>query len=677
MGRDSREVGAGPKTGIPRKAREYTFREFLPVYGVDFVSSWCAAWAKAFQLENPTSVEKWYQPVRRFLAAVALLRDTDGPAKSLAEKLTTAPSEIDEPTLSLAIRHVASLAVDVNDSLLFSNVQMRTRVNFVHTLNAGLRRLNRVGLLPDFKPASVLRRSYRPRHIPSLAEIGRAGRQHATVAVGLSLEEHASAVAHLASTRLDALRDCLEHEFLLEAERFERGRICLERKDLPTAEEIDHVLKRGSRYRPRANISGLINEFRVAFSIKDDDLPCLPVRWLSRYRNGVVDLNSLSERERMLIEFAGGKAAIYAYFEATKVATNALIGILLIDSAMNVSSIEQLPIDPFVSSTARGRRRIATIASHKMRAGGATVFGHLVEDEAELAGISGRSRLSSVRAIKLYQGMSEPLRARGRAQNNPEVDEHLLLTTIGKGNSGLVTSDCRSASNQWWPEFIKRISSNETIGGLPISRNMIRTTVIQLRTSKSGFGHALAQSLAQHKSPATTLGYIDAPWLKAQLAEQIRSFQDLFEAAVTVDLDDYLFKLGFDDEILAKRRADAVEHGLDFFCVAQEPVDARTSSTPTCNPLRPCENCPIRRFHPSRQNLECLCTVHQALLLAEQHMPIANPQRWAAVWLPWRAVTEAYMLKIKRSSLKPLLIEIESSVQQRIHNGILELPMVS
>jgi hypothetical protein len=677
MSRDSRGIGAGPKTGVPRQAREYTFREFLPIYGDGFVASWCSAWAKAFELENPTSVEKWYQPVRRFLATVALLGDTRGPAKSLAEILRTAPTEIDESTLSSAIRHVASLALDVNDTLLFCDVQMRTRVNFVHALNAGLRRLNHVGLLPDFKPASILRRSYRPRHIPSLAEIGRAGREPVKVAVGLSLEEHASVVAHLASTRLEALRGCLEHEFLVEAERFEKGRIWLARDDLPSAEEIDYILQHGSRYRPRGDISGLINEFHAAFSIREDDLPSLPIRWLSRYRGGIINLNPLSERERMLIEFAGGKTAIYAYFEATKIATNALIGLLLIDTAMNVSSVEQLPVDPFVASNTRGRRRIATIASHKMRAGGATVLGHLVEEEAELPGVDERFPLSTVRAIALYQAMSEPLRARGRVQKNSEVDEHLLITTIGKGNSGLVTSDCRSATTQWWPEFIKRNSENEVIGGLPIARNMIRTTVIQLRTSKSGFGHALAQSLGQHKSAATTIGYIDAPWLKAQLAEQIRSFQDLFEAAVTVDLDGYLLGLGFDEETLRKRRAGAIENGLDFFCAAREVPDARPSSTPTCDPLNPCEDCPIRRFHPSRDNLECLCTVHRALVLAEEHLPMANPQRWAAVWLPWRAVTEAYVQKIRRSSLKPLLMEIESSIRQRVNNGILDLPMVS
>jgi hypothetical protein len=377
-----------------------------------------------------------------------------------------------------------------------------------------------------------------------------------------------------------------------------------------------------------------------------------------------------------------GSVEIVRHLEATARATTAAFGILLIDTAFNVSTLEDLPSKPFVGKVRRGRMRIATVSARKARASGkrneATLLdGPMDDGEADLTLRDPEGLLSGIKVIEQYREMTEPLRMRARLQGQPHVAEKLWIVAQGRSaNGGPVVNDLITMASEWWPNFLERHAEHPVIGGLPISRKMIRPTVLQIQAARNGFNHALAQAIANHEQDRTTMGYIGAPWFRARLMDQVRQFQNLFEAALARGVQDAAVHLGIDQANFEDRIKQASTSGLDFSCAGEERMTAALDPGPTCNPLSPCDLCPARRLVPCDETYRTLHLAHEALVRAEQAMLAQNARRWIMIWLPWRALTEAYVRKLLRSPYKVRFEHVRAATDAELEAGRIALPLI-
>jgi hypothetical protein len=325
---------------------------------------------------------------------------------------------------------------------------------------------------------------------------------------------------------------------------------------------------------------------------------------------------------------------------------------------------------------------IATVAARKIRANGKIVEGSiestgLIEGEAYVRVKGRNSSLSGGDVVRIYLEMSKPLRDRA----STEVAEMFWLVTAGRSSTGgPVSNYLGTMAVEWWPKFLKRHEADPVIGGLPITRQHIRSTELQINAARGGFGHELAQAIADHARDSTTMGYLGAGWFRKQLARQVREFMGLLEAVFVHRVPDVETRLGLTAEAFRSRldRARDVGLDLDFGCSGtQPPAEERAGSSASCTPLIPCDLCPVRHLVPSDESFRNLHLVHTALVRAEPAWIVQNPQRWMLVWMPWRAITEAYVRMIAKSPYKLQFARICKAVDTELAGGDVVLPIIA
>lgn len=687
------------KVWVEKHRRDYDFNDLVPYYGTDFSSTLVDSWPAIFSHEQKGSSQKWFRALKRTLFVVSAMGESvpQSAAGQVYRHLRDRPREpLNVALFRDALQSVVQKLEDLSDKSISKSETWDPRCQFVYALNGVLRRLARYRLLPSIEPLTIRARRLRFKQtVPCLAELTPSGRTHVPVASGadLSLDAHVAAMLDLNVGRLAALRACLEREFIAEHEAFKRGQAWLMRTDLPNADAVDaaiDLLTKRKVLSQRGQRCGRKRDEWFAVRLKeqllldtDDELKAVMVRQAYDRLGGAWYITELSSPYRMLLSYFGS-SEIVRHLESTARATTAAFGLLLIDTAFNVASLNDLPVDPFVSRARHGKRRIATISARKMRAKGRRVEGTLLGgglidgEEVDVPLRGGEGLLPGIEVISRYLEMTEPLRARARKQGRAEVAKKFWIVSGGQANGGAITNDLLSMASEWWPAFLKRNAADCDIGGLPITRRSIRATVLQVRAARSGFGHAIAQAVAEHASDATTMSYLGAGWFRAQLAKQMRAFQHLFEAALAKGLEHAATLLDIDETEFARRVAAAEDAGLDFGCPLH--LEARTTPhdpAPTCNPAAPCDACPTRRFVPTDETFRLLYLAHTALKQAEPILIVQNPKRWLEVWLRWRALTEAYVLKIRRSPHKRQFERVAKAVDAEVRCGDVALPIIA
>jgi len=687
------------KACVEKHGRDYDFNDLVPLYGEGFIGTLVDSWPAIFSHERKPSTMKWFSALKRALSVVASIGESvpESSAGQVYHHLRDRPLEpLDAALFCDALEMFINKLSDLSDKSFVKSETSERRIAIVYSLNGVLRRIARHRLLPSIGPLTIrLPTAQFQRTVPCLAELTSSGRANVPVTPGadLSLDAHVAAMLDLNLVRLAALRDCLNREFIAEYEAFKRGQAWLARTDLPDTDAIDAAIKRlnhkkesGKRgYKERSLDEGVADRLKRHLHLgSDDELKAVVVRQFHNRLSGAWRAQDLPNPYSVLVR-RFGSPEIVRHLEATARATTAAFGLLLIDTAFNVASLSDLPVDPYVSKARHGKRRIATIAARKVRAKGKRVEGTLLGDglidgeEVDLPIRDSEERLSGIEIISRYLEMTKPLRARARRQRLPEVAEKFWILSGGRSaNGGAITNDLNTMASVWWPAFIKRNADDNVIGGLPITRQNIRVTVLQIRSARNGFGHTIAQAVAEHARDSTTMSYLGAGWFRAQLTKQVRAFQQLFEASLAKGLEHAASLLGIEETEFARRVATAEDAGLDFGCPLHfEAETVPHYPAPTCNPAAPCEACPTRRFVPSRENFRLLCLAHMALKGAEPVLVVQNPERWFAVWLRWRALTEAYVRKIRRSPHKRQFEQVANAVEAEVQRGDVALPIIA
>lgn len=688
--------------------RSYDFSFVVESFGSVAALRIARAWE--FMEAKPGRLTARYMSFRRWLRWIADY-PAAGPLRSLVVETRRRVREGTVPTMDVAAfrrlcdaygehlvdskgRTIASGRTD------FSNVSV-----VLQTIGdvAGFQKLGRPLAYPQRLPASM------ETTTPTLAEITRRGKVDwfnpdeaadqllADIGVNsnaLSFDAKLDAIRGLNAKRLSALRRCLEKEFEEALQRFRNGRriLALENKDsaadlaaaLPLPpKEFSAWMDRRFAGDPSRMLSAILHYLLMAnpsgvFLGTKHERHLLPFIRQANLLDAVGGVREKVARRAGAVATPRMQESLQGLVALTADGWNAAVGILLIDTGWNVQPLTDLPVRCFVGGVRRGAQIVVTtrlLQEFKVRAGHdvQAVLATLPRDEQHAASVSPTDgqKFSSVDVIEAVEDMTELIR--------PVRKEGPLLLCARPGFHAVGVVPDLTGQHRLWSDFLARVVDDPDIGGLPITRPMIRKTVLDLEAARSDGDYSPVQMLADHSSGGTTMRrYLRTPWFRRELMNHMRRFHGLLEATLSKDIADVAHHLGIDEAELLQRKELANETGLGSVCL--RPLDGIQPGTV---PGRPCHRvdlchlgCPARRMVPTERALTALVLTNRSLKASETEWIIRNPERWAKVWMPLLAETEAYLERLADSSHRVRLKDAVAHVEVMLASGEVELTQI-
>lgn len=369
----------------------------------------------------------------------------------------------------------------------------------------------------------------------------------------------------------------------------------------------------------------------------------------------------------LAVTSAGGWLGALAHLEGTMRSLLAAQVIVMIDTGFNVSTSEALAAEPFMGSITRGKIRVVTISAAKLRARGELQDGTLL-DGADIDVKRSDGALSGAAAIRAWQDLSSRIRSTARELRLPSAD--LLWIVPGyKSDRNRIGPLTPAGVDHHWRKFLVENANDPIIGNVPIRRQMIRPTVLQLEAARGGFEHTVARRLAQHSQSSTTMRYLSRPWFKAMLSQKMRAFLDSFEAILSEPA--YLEAGKEPPDQYADRAAYARETGLGFLCSQPAGDSSEKGASAPCAEIVRCAGCSFRQFKPSPESLGALAIFERSIRSQKDKFIAANPARWAEVWLPYEALVQVLLEKLRKSRHRVALATAEANIDRALAEGTL------
>ena len=698
---------------LPKHVHPYDLGEIAELLGSSFCKRLAEVWPLAFASDIPQYTEKRLSALLGFLKYVVTeaMKAPYGPQAALVVGLRD--GEADPKSFANSTVAYCALLHDLGDRSLFKSGNKRTRNNTINALGATFKELARHKLLPvDHGMTAIPTGPFEPR-TPTVAEVSAEGDlgpldaraafarllRNPALAGHLGLNEGSAdimgaqdlgtAMVKVLQLRLGALRACAVADLEEEEEAWLEGEAFLSRADLPNP---GHILSAIKQWQPTSGIETLLLE------LEGNGWPVLPGDAQSRLLAYIVRVmaghyacefmvRDLHPSLALAIAGCGGLREVTRRFEATMAAKTAAHLIVLIDTMFNVSVCDRLASDPFAGRSSRGRMEVATLEAIKRRARNKVVTGSMVEavpeevgklDETCFVEVKRVDRTKSgVWAIQTWLKLSLSIRARAKRNGG---DTHLYLWILsggGKRYRGVARRAHFASDWQAWHEFLAKHANDPMIGGLPITREMIRVSCLQARSGPEDDSGRVMQPLAQHKSESTTRPYNDSKWMREVLSEQIRTFQNLLEASAASDIEDIARILGISPKLVLERRGLALQTGLGFFCAAPlAGVRPGTVKGEPCDKLDDCPLCRMRRFVPNPESLEALWLFHTALKSGRASWEATKPERWRVIYLTWLAVIMETEDKINSGRHKIKYVRAATATAKRLAAGEVSVPVL-
>ncbi len=640
----------------------YDFSSLISVYGLKFVDRFSSAWASEFSLDNVKTCKKRFYSIKRFLhwvpRVVGVLRQAD----QFVDAMTSGADMPLRHMMELSDAYAARLR-NLNCAEVIQSDNPKTRSGQIEALSATLQRMANQNIWPNPGPIrGISQKRIRPSNTKSFGEINSKD----NCDIGAGVREEIAAVDALNVERLEALREVLEVDLSKQYLLFQQGQKLLEKPPPISIQEI-------------AEAFGYENTAQVVpvpawadpktEKFHSHALPCL-LHWIRHVQKGRIKVSGFPWRVQRVIGELGGQNTILAHFEGTREALFAAHTIILIDTGFNVQTCDDLPIDPFVGSAVKGKQKIETITARKRRATGGVVEAVLSFDTFELPSAAKGESVSGIRAIEIWQELSKPIRLR---TGSPSIVNRLWIFPEGVNNFGLIRPYTTASFHEWWQRLLDRLKPHPVLGGLAITRKMIRQTVLQISSSKNKLSHLIPQAVAGHSSAATTYRYLSNAWFREQLDEQIRKFQTLWESVFLRDIEEFAEEIGTTEAELVRRRGLAAETGLGFLCSAAFDRTQNSPQSQTCLDVESCATCDLRKFVPTANALEALYLTNKSLASQASSFQAQNPDRWIAVWMPFFALTEALATKLAKSRYQAKWKAAKSVVENKLEMTDLEL----
>ena len=337
--------------------------------------------------------------------------------------------------------------------------------------------------------------------------------------------------------------------------------------------------------------------------------------------------------------------------------------IIMIDTGLNVTTVDGLPHDCLVPSNEPGKYNIS---GWKDRDGGREKLAVVGEETAQIIRMI-LEMTSSFRSVAATGGDSD-WRQPIIPTHGINLERMLFITITGSPTYGIGLFKVDSARTA----FDNFLSRHDSLNGIPWTFDAIRISVGQKKFWEGDLDIASAATeLGHSKGSRCTSGYVVRRAAKQLLEKEIRRFQTLFEAVCVADIPGAAKALGYSNEELQKIIDEACRSGLGVVCWKKIQNGNNQESTQTiCNPEEDCPKCDYKKIVPtSLPNLLDLILHHDYLEENKTDMQSNNPERWSEVHLPWLALSKAMLEKVKRSSLvsREVLNEAQNVANQLKH----------
>lgn len=636
--------------------------ELIPLYGAAYVSELLDGFARVSYEKKHSYIgtqSRWLKHFLTFVAAESLAsQSSDTAANRVFERLTSKQSVKQSDFEDVVSAFFARLR-DPTDKTFCETTGLFARRNYIEISAMTLRAMAEEGFWPRL---GRIRQTHYKRVqgtvTPALGELRRTDNSRQPLA-----SPSMSEIMALNQTRLSALRRCLTATFEGCWKQFQHGEALKARYDGVPIELLANAANSIPKYYGMEGYAGrLPPAVKTHFPLDNPEATLgAALRLFSDEAYQGLSQRSMPSGWQILIARLGGEAKIAPYLGATGRALAAAYGVVLIDSGFNVQPCDDLPINPFYLRAKRGRMTLSTITSIKLRAKGNIVQAATIEEDVSLSREDGN--ISCAEIINRWNLMTAPFRSR------PDADsEHLWVLPYGKSWSGPLKRYDHSSFYSWWNSVIKEHQADPDIGGLRIQRRNIRSTIIQIEASSADLNVTAAALVGNHSKLSTTVGYyLNRGWFKSELDKKIRHFQQLWESTFISEIDGASASIDLPLHVLEARKAEAVQTGLGFSCVnpfsGEQPG---TSSSAACTELQACAGCRLVRFVPSESGFRSLVITDYSLASAEPAFVAANPERWAEVWLPMRALIGATSQRLRESHRRKAFEDVEKAVLQQI-----------
>lgn len=671
----------------------HDFGDLIPLYGSSFTSRLLDSFTRVYVHATGSTTERRTKNLRRMLVFLAFRAGLKAEVNRPVWRVFRALLEGTHATITRedmvdAVEVYVGSVRDLQNFDVVATTNELTRQNMIESLSPILQELGREGLWPDIGPLKGLRgsRVSRGNNIPALGELVRSLTSDAPSS---SVEGNEPNPIELSRQRLIRLRQLFENALLEEEAAFDRQIQLTTMANGITVKEIrDAVRRLPTDYDRKRIVVELPRQVRRCFPLENDDLRLSSLlRYIKAEHCGHFRLQDLSYGLQRVVATCGGTAKVMSYLEGGPRALMSAYMLVSIDSGLNIQPCDDLSADPFVGKAKHGRVTLRTISSIKNRAGYKLVDGNILEVEEEPAEaeedkrmaegyrlplIVDGAKISGAKAIQIWLKLSQPQRE--RARNAQSGDTELLWVLRHGHETNYVRRYQHHSWKHWWNEFLEEHAEDPVIGGLPIQRRMIRTTLIQLRQlNHGGDTEVVAMLSGQSSARITERHYTNRAYLQKLLLNRIREFVKLFEASIGDYSDDRALQLSLSPAEYKKRRETAVATGLGFDC--SDPLSGYQPGTAgkTCTRLDACSSCPLLRFVPSQASIENLILFLRSLEAAQEEFFARNASRWVRVWMPAQALCMAISQLLAASAKKILLSRAEQTVAAGLTSGSLKL----
>lgn len=564
--------------------------------------------------------------------------------------LNATVAEIDD-----ALRFFFIRISDPEDYSIVTSSNDATRSGFWGGVRSVCKLFAEVGVFPHFTFPSTIWRSPRTR-TPVLADLARkAGRFNDPA----SPEEHELAVLNKNVELLSVLRRLLEGVFLSALNDFRWVKSIISDTNLPSVETIDqHISECGLHF--SAMFKARDSQYRKSCAIK--------IVWAMCYEEYIPTCSS--ERLKQFLLYSGTATRLHRLLGATPDVLNVAFHIIAIDTGWNCQPLEDLQENPFVGTTSQGRKRIRSLGGIKVRAGDKEIEGPLEDVVATWLPVRRSDvRLAGVQVIEGWLEMTAPLRDLARRMGDEAGASRLWLWRESRTNKP--NANLNQLKTLWWPDFLLSIESDETVGGLQITRRIIRKTVANIEAMRGSFSHQMPMAVLDHSLHNQSKMYLTDETINALYDKKIREYLDLWEAVAVTNLDDAARRIGIQPAELHRRQQLGLASGLDFALVVDRGF---TEPLVAARPETLAED--ATSFVADMESMENLHIARRALEGMRADICDANPSRWARTWLPWHAIVEAIATQLESSRHRTLFRSAATAAEQKLREGTKALPVV-
>lgn len=647
-GAEQPNLGAKPHSRS--HGRVFDFTELIPAYGLPFVEKLATAFV--FVADDLASPKGSYQRVRHFLGWLA----DHSPAKS--DVMPALRANLSPPTAPFE-----RMLLAYREELM--NAPNRGTRRSAHPQLAIIERMGQVGVFPEIS-IGRRRRDGRssPRIVdarPTLAE-ARALDKGALAVVEQLVTEQSShlppgkdtvafietlglerqrrgdlpealpdAIRVICEERLDVIREAASAVFVEWREQYVEGRRLLEAAE--PGSKIGDALRacssRGARNRA-------VDRF---FPRSDPELALANLASLVHAEQDGICPASRSHGKSQFWPKAyakvGGKARVQSLLLPPRLVVSAVACLYLCESGANVAVALSLSRRALRPSQKSGHLEVI---GHKARSGGKPIYNTL-------------ARRSSLRtAVSAVEAMEQLREAAGACGKINESSAGLLFVHPARdGMAGLREDQLRGD--------LATIISRTRLASFKVLPSMIRPTVLLAQQLRNPGKLEVAQVLAQHKSPTTTMGYVEKLPHKLILAERVRDFADSVEV-----------------EILATDRTPATraepnpwrETGMGVLC--RNPLAGAQPAYPkgnSCEAVDRCVSCPQMVVVANPPSIARMILWRDALAEAEPRWLEDRYDRWVDVWVPWKALCDVVLgQKLARGPLAGIKREAGKLAQE-------------